>query len=196
MFGFAKIIGIGNAGIRIVEKLKPQDILGRMAYETIAVDTDKEGLECTSIVKKVQIGIETMQDSEIKDKFALGKSCLSEQLGNVIEAIDNTDFVFIVAGFGSGVTAGATVELATNLKLLEVSTFCFAIKPFCFEGQKAEGYYNEGIKKLSEKNVHCVTVEADNSLNNIELPKEILQQLYNDIDFTLVEGLTNVLKES
>lgn len=196
MLGSAKIIGIGNAGIKVVEKLKPQDILGRMAYETIAVDTDKESLESTSIVKKVQIGIETMQGNEIKDKFDLGKASLSEQLGNVIEAIDNTDFVFIVAGFGSGVTAGATVELATNLKLLEVSTFCFAIKPFCFEGQTAESYYNEGINQLSEKNIHCVAIEADNALKNIELPKEILQQLYNDIDFTLVEGLKNVLKES
>lgn len=196
MISSAKIIGIGNAGISVVEKLTPQDIIGRMAYETIAVDTDKETLDNTLILKKVQIGIETIAKEGISDKFALGKASMAEQLGNVIEAIDNTDFVFLLSGFGNGVSAGATLELASSLKLLGISTFCFTIEPFCFEGKEKRKCYNRGIELLSEKGINYFPIIADDFLKSIELPNEILQQIFNNLDFSLEGILKSVLKEA
>lgn len=183
------VIGMGKAGMKVVEKLGQKGRIGDTFYSTIAVSTETEDLKKTSISKKVQIGVQTCRGVAIGESIKEGKEALVEQLGNVMEAIGSPDCVLIVAGFGSGVATGATVELATTLQKLNNEVIPIVIKPFKFESNRSLNNFQQGTQELTKNMIDHRIFEADKIVKNANRQKRTLRQAFEIIDDAIAEKI-------
>lgn len=156
-----KIIGIGGAGINILNRVIESRLRG---VEFIAADRDPDALKRSKATIKINLsGIDYCQDffnignpSDDKDNDELqltlfGKSrydrIMEPLAGNQdIERVFDTDILVIVAGLG-GLTgsevAPAIIEMAKKKGVL---TYAVVSKPFCFEESGAREMTEQAIK--------------------------------------------------
>ncbi len=159
-----KVIGVGGGGSNAVNFMYNQGIKG---VDFIITNTDKQALETSPIVNKIQLG------SSITDGWGAGsipetgRKAALETIDEIKEMLQhNTKMVFITAGMGGGTGTGAAPVIAQIAKEMGILTVGIVTLPFSFEGRKRHQQAEQGLEEL-RKYVDTLLVICNDKLREL-----------------------------
>ena len=122
-----KVIGIGGAGCNAVNTMIEA---GLTKVEFIIANTDTQSLGKSPAKYKIQLGPERTRGLGAGAKPEIGKESAIESEGQIREALDGADMVFVTAGMGGGTGTGAAPIAASIARELGILTVGVVTKPF------------------------------------------------------------------
>ncbi len=159
-----KVMGIGGGGCNAVDRMIES---GFDAVQYACVNTDVQALISNKALEKIQIGPEKTQGLGAGGNPEIGRVSAQESREEIRESLEDTDILFLLAGFGGGTGTGALPVITEVAKELDILTIPVVTKPFQFEGRKRTHAAEEGIAVLSEKGVSIIVVPNEKLLGII-----------------------------
>ena len=117
------VVGVGGAGCNVVSAFS--DSL--CAVDTIAINTDKDGLHATDADTKIYICKEVLKGEGAHGDAVIGKKCADIHKEEIRQALSGHDVVFVIAGLGGGTGTGAASVVIDAARSQGILTFAVAI---------------------------------------------------------------------
>jgi cell division protein FtsZ len=159
-----KVIGVGGGGSNAVNFMYNQGIKG---VDFIITNTDKQALETSPIVNKIQLGTSITDGWGAGSIPETGRKAAMETIEEIKEMLqNNTKMVFITAGMGGGTGTGAAPVIAQIAKEMGILTVAIVTLPFSFEGRKRQLQAEQGLEEL-RKYVDTLLVICNDKLREL-----------------------------
>ncbi|MDH4139822.1 MAG: cell division protein FtsZ [Coriobacteriia bacterium] len=188
-----KVVGIGGGGTNAVNRMVEAGVKG---VEFIAVNTDAQALLMSDADYKVHIGVNLTKGLGAGADPDVGIQAAEENRGEIKEALQGADMVFITAGEGGGTGSGSApiiAEIAKN----EIGALTVAVvtRPFAFEGRKRAVQAEDGINRLREHVDTLIVIPNDRLLQVAEKKTSILDafRIADDILRQGCQGITDLI---
>lgn len=144
-----KVIGVGQAGGKILEDLMASDI---EATRFLYADTDFQAIKIDAGYTPLPLGTGVTRGQGTGGHRALGRQAAQEDLEVIDEVVSDSHLVFIVAGLGGGSGSGIAplvAEMAYNRDILTVGLVTLPLPE--------EGYerLDTALKSIRELRPHC-----------------------------------------
>jgi cell division protein FtsZ len=159
------IIGVGSAGINILNHLSQSKILGA---DLIAIDTDLQKLHHSKADCSLYLGEEKHRVHEL----------VNNTIGLLTSAYRQASVIYLLAGFGGKTATAAVPILAREAKKRGVTVHLLAVEPMLFEGQAKSG---DALTIIDELKGELDSV--------VRLSNEDMSNLFSD-DKPLVKGFS------
>jgi cell division protein FtsZ len=143
-----KVIGVGGAGGNAVNTMIDKGIQG---VEFIVANTDVMDLKKSKAKIKVQLGQKITRGHGTGNNPEIGKEAAIESLDELRSVLEDTDMLFIAAGFGGGTGTGAAPIIAELAKEMDILTLGIFTSPFAQEGLKKQQNFETGLTRIREK---------------------------------------------
>jgi len=173
------VVGVGGAGGNIINSIHGEDIKN---INFIAINTDIQSLQSVHAHQKIQIGINTAEGMGTGANQEIGRMAAEEDLPAVMEALSDSDIVFLIAGLGGGTGTGALIPIGKALQEKHILTIAIVTKPFIFEGNKRMQVAQGALQRIEE---YIDTL--------IVIPNQKLFES-NDTEITLLDAFASVNK--
>jgi cell division protein FtsZ len=183
-----KVIGVGGGGNNAVKRMVETNIRG---VEFIAINTDRQALNISSVPHKLVIGKNTTGGKGAGANPAVGKASAEESREEIKAMLEGADMVFITAGMGGGTGTGAAPVVASIARELGILTVAIVTKPFNFEARRRMVQAEAGIEELS-KVVDSIIVIPNERLKQIEAPRLAVNAAFEIADDVLRKGVQSV----
>lgn len=186
-----KVIGIGGAGINILQGMMKNEISG---ITFIAADTDFKFLAKSITPIKIELGAKATMGLGTGSNSENGRKAAQESFKEIIGAIEGSDMIVLVAGMGGGTGTGASQIIADAARTLGIFTVGLVTRPFSREGKVRLEKADIGISKLKNSLTSMFTISNDqitNSSTKIDLLN--LFQACDLIFCDFVRGITDLL---
>ena len=140
-----KIIGVGGAGIQIIERL------GAPIFELVerlAIDTDFRQLASIHRASKHPIGMQVTRGLSTGGESELGYLAADQSRMFIEAVLSGVDLLFLIGGLGGGCASGALPiisQIASELKILTLG--CITM-PFALEGKRKQQQAQASLEKL------------------------------------------------
>ncbi len=188
-----KVLGVGGGGTNAVNRMVEAGVKG---VEFIAVNTDAQALLMSDADYKVHVGVNLTKGLGAGADPDVGVQAAEENRGEIKEALQGADMVFITAGEGGGTGTGAAPVIADIAKN-EIGALTVAVvtRPFSFEGRKRALQAEDGIKELREKVDTLIVIPNDRLLQVAEKKTSILDafRIADDILRQGTQGITDLI---
>jgi cell division protein FtsZ len=187
-----KVIGVGGAGGNTVNSMiesKFDDV------EFIVANTDAQALNMSKAKYKVQLGVKLTKGLGAGANPDVGRRAAEEDIEKVLEAVGDSDIVFLAAGMGGGTGSGATQVIAKALREAGILTVAVITKPFVFEGNRRAKIADDCIDEL-RKNVDTMIVLPNQNLLNVVGSKVSMIEAFAMINSVLtdsVKGISDII---
>jgi len=172
------IVGVGGAGCNVVS----QFYKGQYGVDTIAINTDKDGLHACSAGRKIYICKEVLHGEGAYGETEIGKKCADIHIEEIKEALAGYDMVFVVSGLGGGTGTGATPVVIEAAQSQNILTFAIAIKPFFFEGDRV-AIAKEGYSKI--RTVCPLATMIENDIIVSKLSDKTMDDAFAEVNRTI-----------
>ena len=195
-----RIIGVGGAGCNAISRMAKCNIKG---VDLIAINCDAADLKKIQADKKIQIGKKLTQGFGAGMKPEVGRRAAQEDKEEIIQALSESDIVFVVSGLGGGTGTFGSSVVAEIAKGLGALTIAVVVLPFSFEGQQRSRIAKTGLTELKERVDAIITIPNDKIVTQLKddetvlgafwASDEILRQAVQGIsDLIVVPGLINL----
>jgi cell division protein FtsZ len=141
----AKIFGVGNAGVSLLEAINTEDFTGA---GFAAVNTDASSLAASSAVLKIHLETRLLRGLGTGGDPERGRAIAEEQFATLKTACEGADIIFIVAGLGGGAGSGITPVLARAAKEAGALVLAFVTLPFACEGNRRQLQAQQSLEQL------------------------------------------------
>ena len=158
----AKIIGVGGAGISLVDGLRLDNFNG---VDHLVIDVDSRALGDSIADRKMPIGRTLTRGMGTGGEFSIARKAMENEKEALAAQLDGMDIVFLLAGLGGGTGGGATPEIARIAR--DAGAIVFAFCPMPFSWEKAR--HTQAESALAELRKHANAV--------IPLPNDSLLQI-------------------
>lgn len=183
-----KVVGVGGAGNNAINRMVE---IGIRDVTFIAVNTDVQVLEENKADIKIQIGEKRTRGLGAGGDPRTGEEAAQESREELEQMLQDTDMLFITAGFGGGTGTGATPVIAEIAKSMGILTVAVITTPFYFEGKERWSTAIEGLKRL-RKSVDTLIRISNNKLLE-ELPSDVtVVNAFLKADETLHQGVKGI----
>ncbi|MDI6721613.1 MAG: cell division protein FtsZ [Candidatus Aenigmarchaeota archaeon] len=186
------VIGCGGGGNNTITTLFDKGISGAV---TIAINTDVKHLGITKANKKILIGKSLTKGLGAGGFPEVGKNAALESKGEIRQALDKMDLVFVTCGLGGGTGTGSAPVVARIAREMGAIVIATVTLPFRLEGarvHKAE----EGLITLRQ---NCDTVIAIENQKLLKLAgNQTLKKAFGVADnliATMIKGITETISE-
>ena len=188
-----KVLGIGGGGTNAVNRMVEAGVKG---VEFIAVNTDAQALLMSDADYKVHIGVNLTKGLGAGADPDVGVQAAEENRGEIKEALQGADMVFITAGEGGGTGTGAAPVIADIAKN-EIGALTVAVvtRPFSFEGRKRALQAEDGIQRLRDTVDTLIIIPNDRLLQVAEKKTSILDafRIADDVLRQGTQGITDLI---
>lgn len=190
-----KVIGLGGAGCNTINHLLEMNLPG---IECIAANTDAQVLEQSRADKIIQLGPILTKGLGSGGDPSIGEKAAEESLGELNEALEGADMVFLTAGMGGGTGTGAApvaARLALSIGALVIS---IVTTPFAFESGKRQRHAREGIAQLRPNSDTLIVVPNERLLQiaPVDLPMETAFRLSDDVLRQSIQGISELITQT
>lgn len=120
------VIGIGNLGCCMVDQISREHLEN---IEYMVIDTRMDTLLNTRLPRKLNIGSHLTLDQTGKDTPEMGQLAAISERNTLLNTLKDASLVFLAAGLGDGIGAGATPVIATLAKSLGIYCIVMASMP-------------------------------------------------------------------
>ena len=158
----AKIIGVGGAGISLVDGLRLDNFNG---VDHLVIDVDSRALGDSIADRKMPIGRTLTRGMGTGGEFSIARKAMENEKDSLAAQLDGMDIVFLLAGLGGGTGGGASPEIARIAR--DAGAIVFAFCPMPFSWEKAR--HTQAENALAELRKHANAV--------IPLPNDSLLQI-------------------
>jgi len=183
-----KVMGVGGAGCNAINGMIEQRLEG---VEFISVNTDLQALEYNKASYKIQIGNTITKGLGAGANPEIGRKSAEEDKEHVINALSNTDLVFITAGMGGGTGTGAAPIIAEIARDLGALTVGIITKPFHFEGKKRMRRAEEGIQQMKDR-VDTLIIIPNNRLLSVVSKDTLIEDAFKTADTILTQATRGI----
>lgn len=189
-----KVVGVGGAGCNTLMRMSEVGIKGT---ELIAVNTDAQDLLCVVSDKKLLIGKELTGGLGAGNDPQVGREAAKESEGEVKEALQNADMVFVTCGLGGGTGTGAAPVVAEIAKKVGALTVGVVTLPFTMEGKVRVEHALEGLERMQD-NVDTLIVIPNDKLLEIatDLPLHTAFKVADEILTNAVKGIAELVTKT
>ncbi len=190
-FAKIKVVGVGGAGCNAVNRMVQCGLRG---VNFISVNTDAQALAANNAPVKIQIGEKLTKGLGAGADPELGRKAADESREVLIEALDDTDMVFITAGMGGGTGTGAASIVAECAKELGILTVAVVTKPFTFEGKVRMRNAEIGIAALKPAVDTLITIPNDKLIDLVgraSLPDAL--RVADDVLRQGIQGISDLI---
>jgi cell division protein FtsZ len=157
-----KVVGVGGGGCNAVNRMIEERIFG---VQFVAVNTDAQALARSEAPTRIRIGDKLTRGLGGGGDPTVGQRAADESREELLEAVRDTEMVFVTAGMGGATGTGAAPVVAEIAKQTGALTIGVVTKPFGFEGSKRRRQAEEGIGRLREKVDTLVVIPNDRLLS-------------------------------
>ena len=187
-----RVVGVGGAGGNAVNRMIEDELAG---VDFIAMNTDLQALENNKATCRIQIGKNLTRGLGAGGVPEIGRKAIEENKDGVIDALAETDMVFITAGMGGGTGTGAAPIVAEIARDLGALTVGIVTKPFQFEGAKRMDRAEMGIKELKDHVDTLIVVPNQKLLSMVpkEMPVEDAFRVADEILMHATRGISDVI---
>ena len=187
-----KVVGIGGSGGNAISRMKKCHLKN---VELIAFNTDIQDLDRTRADLKFQIGQKITQGLGTGMNPEIGEKAAIESRDIILEALRNSDLIFITGGEGGGTFTGAAPIVAKIAKDLGALTIAVVTRPFSFEGRQRKLIAKIGLEKL-KKNVDTLLIISNDKLLKASDDKTSVNKAFWKCDEILrqaVQGISDLI---
>ncbi len=188
-----KVLGVGGAGGNAIMRME-----GIRGVDFVAINTDIQDLDKSDIKKKIHIGKMLTRGMGAGMNPELGKLAAEENKAEIVEALKDTDMVFLTAGFGGGTGSGATHVIADVAKEAGILTVAIVTKPFAFEGLARQKIAEEAVMKIRDRVDALLVIPNDRIFNIIDADTSIVKSFekIDDILKSAVQSITEIISSA
>lgn len=188
-----KVIGVGGAGGNTINSMI--ESAGFDGIEFIVANTDAQALRISKAFHKIQLGVKSTKGLGSGANPELGRRAAEEDLDKVLEAVGESDIVFLSGGMGGGTGSGALPVIARALKNKNILTVAVVTKPFLFEGKRRARVADEAIEQL-KKDVDTLIVIPNQKLLGVVNERVSMIDAFSMINEVLnhsVKGIADII---
>ncbi len=182
-----KIIGVGNAGITIVDEIGQAPFPGA---SFAAINSDAASVAASSAAEKIRLEFRSTRAFG-GGEFAAGRAAAEEHLLKFKDLCAGTDVVFIVAGLGGGAGSGISPVLARAARESGALVLAFVTLPFACEGNRREQQAAWGLEELKAAADGVICLPNERILKLIDENTRVLDTFKVTTDL-LVNGIGSV----
>ncbi len=183
-----KVIGVGGAGNNVINRMIDSGVDG---VEFVVINTDKQDLNKSVCMNKVQIGEKLTGGMGAGSKPEIGQKSAEESRAQIAKILEGTDMVFITAGMGGGTGTGAAPIVADLAREAGILTVGVVTKPFKFEGANRMRQAEAGIAALGEK-VDSLVIIPNDRLKYVTDQKITFANAFGIADDVLKQAVTSI----
>ena len=185
--GNIKVIGIGGAGGNAVNTMIEKHIPG-VVY--IVANTDEKELSKSMADIKINLGEKTTGGLGAGSNPKIGFEAAKESDQLIRSKLENTDMLFLIAGFGGGTGTGAAPFIASVAKEMQIITVGVVTMPFNDEGDNRKLNAIEGLEKFREE-VDTLMVMPNQKIMEI-YPDLSAEEAFKRADNVFVDAVNSV----
>ena len=141
-----RLIGIGNAGINVMEQLATES----PGLALAAVNTDPSSVNGSSAADKLHLETRPLRGLGTGGDPERGRALAEENLPRLKALCEGMDVVFILAGLGGGAGTGISPVVARAAKECGALALGFVTTPFECEGNRRQRLALQGLEELKE----------------------------------------------
>jgi cell division protein FtsZ len=169
--------------------------MGLEGPEYFTCNSDKQALDGSICENKLQIGKETTRGLGCGSDPAVGEEAMKENMEEVLEALKDSDIIFIATGLGGGTGTGGAPILAETLgkgrnKPLVVSV---VIMPLSVENRTNKAM--PALQRLYKASNSVITIFNDKLFE--KMPKKTFPQIRaagDEVLYKAVSSITDIIK--
>jgi cell division protein FtsZ len=181
-----KIIGVGSAGVTMLDLLNSADFAGA---GFVAVNTD--ALALSSAAVKIQLETKLLRGLGTGGDPERGGAIAEEQFATLKTACEGADVVFVLAGLGGGAGTGISPVLARAAKEAGALVLGFVTLPFACEGNRRQQQAQEGLDQLKSVADGVISLPCEKTFKLIDENTSVLDT-FRFTDGLLVESVRGV----
>ncbi|MDB6055028.1 MAG: Cell division protein FtsZ [Verrucomicrobiales bacterium] len=141
----SKVVGLGNAGIHILEHLAT---VGLIETEMLGVDCDARAISSAPSIPGCLIGRQLTGGMGTGGEPERGRAAAESDHAILKEFCAGADILFIVAGLGGGMGTGAAPVVARMAKEQGALVLAIVALPFEFEASRRKRQAEQGLLEL------------------------------------------------
>jgi cell division protein FtsZ len=185
-----KLIGIGGGGCHFLNYAIEN---GLQDIDPIAIDTDPQALQTSSVQKKICLGNNLRRGLDGNSDPEWGGKAAEYSSIEIGDTIQNAELVVLVSTLGGGTGSGAAPVVARLAKESGALTIAIVTQPFNFEGKRRvqNGIYGEAALR---NNVDALAVYQNNQLLSKIDRNTRLSSAFKIIDDLLFQGIKSTLE--
>lgn len=153
------LLCVGGRGCSALQLLKGKALPNNVT--TMAVSTDLRALQSVEADIIIAIGKELTAGRSTGGNTELAEAAVEQVKHLIIDALSNTDIIFMVTGFGGGNGSGAAVAIAKIAAQQSIPLLAFATLPFNFEGKRRATLAQKSVTQFKELNYAVVVLPND-----------------------------------
>jgi cell division protein FtsZ len=184
------VVGCGGSGQNMVDWLYSKGIKGA---EIVAINTDLQDLKLKNADKKILVGKEVTRGLGAGGDPSKGAEAAKESVGEIKEAIQGSDMVFVCAGMGGGSGTGIAPIVAKVAKDMGAIVIGVVTMPFSIERARIDKA-EQGLQKLRSV-ADTVVVIDNNRLVKIagNLPVTQAFAVANELVSVMIKGIVEII---
>jgi len=182
-----KVFGVGGGGSNAVNRMVSDGVRG---VDFFIANTDVQVMKNSPSDNKIVLGEKTTKGLGAGGNPEIGRKAAEESEGEIREAIQGADMVFITAGMGGGTGTGAAPLVAKIAKEEGALTVGVVTRPFTFEGRRRSNSAAEGIDELKKYVDSLIVVSNDNLLE--VLGRKPIEEAFQAADNVLRQGVQTI----
>jgi cell division protein FtsZ len=187
-----KVVGIGGGGGNAINRMIASGIEG---VEFVAANTDCQALKHNTAPVKIQLGAKLTKGLGAGANPEIGRSAALEDTEKMVEALSNTDMVFITMGLGGGTGTGGGPIIANLAREAGALVVAVVTLPFSFEGRRRRVVADEGLTALRQVVDTVITIPNDKLLHTVERSTSLSESfsMADDILRQAVQGISDLI---
>jgi cell division protein FtsZ len=191
-----KVIGVGGAGGNAVNSMIDKGNIEAVSF--IVANTDAQALSKSSAPIKIQLGAKITKGLGAGSNPDIGRRSAEEEIETIISDIQDTDILFLTAGFGGGTGSGALPFIAKTAKDLGILTVAIVTKPFIFEGKRRLTIAKDAIEHLKDSVDTLIVIPNQRLLEISDAKISMLDAfaLSNNILQQAIRGISEIITKS
>lgn len=183
------IIGVGDCGCYVVEHMIQHGVRG---IRFIEANTHTSSMQINQVHRMIHLCPQGRLDG-CDPAFGLRDG--QDADGDIRNALDGTDMLFVIAGMGGNTGSGAAPAIARMAREMGIVTVGLAITPFAFEGNRRLRKAEEWMSEL-EKDVNSLIVVPNERMVNFLDDDCSMEEAFgfsNDFVQSVVGGIAQVI---
>ena len=191
-FALIRVIGVGGGGSNAVNRMIRAEMMG---VEFIACNTDAQALLQSDAPHKIRIGDKITRGLGAGGDSSIGARAAEEDSEKIVQALEDSDMVFITAGLGGGTGSGAAPIVAQIAKDAGALTIGVVTKPFGFEGAKRKLVAEKAAEELKSQVDTLITIPNDRLKDVVQKNTSIIDafRVVDDVLRQGVQGISDII---
>ena len=186
----AKVFGLGNAGVNILDHLRLDQRLENLPLAVI--NTDVASLNTSPIQEKILVGRSVTRGLGAGGDPELARQAAESDREALTRAISGLDLIFLVTGLGAGAGTGIATAIADLAAETDALVVAFVTLPFAFEGARRTEIANQAVEQLRKK-CHAVITLPNNLILQAMPPEATVLDAFACANQWIDRGLVSIV---